>query len=278
MVGRRLVEQVGRSDLAQAPEVHDGDAVADVLHDGEVVRNEEDRQVVLLLQVLQQVEDLRLHRDVERGDDLVAHQQLRLQHQGPGDADALALAARELAGPPRAVDVGVDPDLVEHGARRLDPLLLGADLPDGQRLGHDVDDASARVQRGDRVLEDHLHLRPQCAQVAAAERRQLGLAEHDPARGGLLDLDDGPPGRGLAAARLADEPERLALAQGEGDAGDGLHGRVAPAEGDVEVLDREQRVGRHRRGLHRGVGHAGTGSGWGGTAAGSFVVSGNQQA
>ena len=139
VVRRRLVEEVGRCDLAEPPEVHDGHPVADVLDDGQVVRNEEDREVVLLLQVLHQVEDLRLDRHVEGGDDLVAHQQLRLEDQGAGDADALALAAGELAGTPGTVDVGVDADLVEHGAGRLDPLLLAADLPDGQRLRHDVD-------------------------------------------------------------------------------------------------------------------------------------------
>ena len=49
-----------------------------------------------LLQVLQQVDDLRLDRHVERGDRLVGHQQLGAQGERPGDADALALAAGEL--------------------------------------------------------------------------------------------------------------------------------------------------------------------------------------
>ncbi len=235
-------------------------------------------QVVLLLQVLQQVQDLRLHGDVEGGHDLVADEQLRLEDQRAGDADALALASGELAGTPGAVDEGVDADLVEHGVGRGASLLLGADLPDGQRLGHDVDDPAARVQRRDRVLEDHLHLRAQRAQVAAAERGQLGLAEDDLARGGLLDLDDGPSRRGLAAARLADEAERLPLAHREGDAGHGLHRHVAPAEGDVEVLDGQERVGGDRGRLDRGVGHAVTTSGCCGGPAGSAAVRGYQQA
>ena len=79
-------------------------------------------------QVLEEVEDLGLHRHVEGGDDLVAHQQLRLEDQGPGDADALALAARELARAARPVDVGVDAHLVEHGSdvstrSSLDPIF-----------------------------------------------------------------------------------------------------------------------------------------------------------
>ena len=119
------------------------------------------------------------------------------------------------------------------------------------------------------------------------ERGDLDVVEADPARRGLLHLHDGPPRRRLAAARLADQAERLALAHGEGDARDRLHGGVALAERDVEVLDREQRVGTPPAagGAARGgVGHAvrllGARSA-GGAAPdrrGSGAVSGYQQA
>ena len=104
VVGRRLVEQVGGGDLAEAAQVHDGHPVAHVLDHRQVVGDEEDGQVVLLLQVLEQVEDLGLHGHVERRDDLVAHQELGLEHQRTGDADALALASGELAGPAAPVE------------------------------------------------------------------------------------------------------------------------------------------------------------------------------
>ena len=65
-------------------------------HHLEVVADEQVGEVVLLLQVAQQVDDLRLHRHVERAGRLVEHHELRLQHHGAGDGDALALAAREL--------------------------------------------------------------------------------------------------------------------------------------------------------------------------------------
>ena len=64
--------------------------------DVEVVRDEDVRQPELRLEVLQQVEDLRLDGDVERGDRLVADDQLRVDRERPRDADALPLAAREL--------------------------------------------------------------------------------------------------------------------------------------------------------------------------------------
>jgi hypothetical protein len=50
----------------------------------------------LLLKIGQQVEHLRLHRDVERGNRLVAHDEGGLDRKSAGDADPLPLAAREL--------------------------------------------------------------------------------------------------------------------------------------------------------------------------------------
>ena len=65
VVRRRLVELVGRRDLAELAEVHHRDAIADVLDDGQIVGNEDQRQPVLRLQVLEQVQHLGLHADVE---------------------------------------------------------------------------------------------------------------------------------------------------------------------------------------------------------------------
>ncbi len=64
-------------------------------HDREVVGDEEVGEAEPALQVLQQVDDLRLDRHVERGDGLVADDQLGLRGERAGDADALALAAGE---------------------------------------------------------------------------------------------------------------------------------------------------------------------------------------
>ncbi len=78
--GRAKSSSVG-SDLDHLAEVHDGDPVADVAHDREVVRDEEVGEVEVVLQVGEQVDDLRLDRDVERRDGLVADDQLWMQRQ-----------------------------------------------------------------------------------------------------------------------------------------------------------------------------------------------------
>jgi hypothetical protein len=85
-----------RRELDEAAEIHHADAVAHhVPHDREVVADEQVGQPELALQVLHQVQDLRLHRDVERRGRLVADQELGVGGQRARDRDALALAARE---------------------------------------------------------------------------------------------------------------------------------------------------------------------------------------
>ena len=92
----RIAEQRGAGRHLHDPAAaHHHDPVGDVVDHREVVADEEIGQAQLVLQVLQQVEDLGLDRDVQRRDRLVADQQVGPQRQRPGDADALALAAGE---------------------------------------------------------------------------------------------------------------------------------------------------------------------------------------
>ena len=76
--------------------MHDGNGVGDVANNGEIMRDKEVGDLELDLQVLKQVDDARLNRNVKRGDGLIEKQQLGACRQGSRDGDALALAAREL--------------------------------------------------------------------------------------------------------------------------------------------------------------------------------------
>ena len=105
--------------------VHHGDPIAELGDQAEMVRDEQDRAPHLVFQLAQEVDDLRLERDVERRGRLVGDQQVRPRDQRERDADALAHAAREL------VRVAVDPalgvgdaDAAQHGDRAA--ALLGA--------------------------------------------------------------------------------------------------------------------------------------------------------
>ncbi len=167
-------------------------------------------QAEVVLKLLEQVDHLRLHRHVERGHRLVTDDDLRLQRESPGDADALPLAARELVRV--AVDeVGVQPDPLQQVARPGGSLLgrhdVGVDLPG---LRDDVADGHPRVQRGVRVLEDDLDVAAQPPQVLALEVGDVvALVEHPAARR-LLQGQQQLGDRRLAAAGLPDQTERLA--------------------------------------------------------------------
>ena len=157
-------------ELDRLAEVHHHHPVGDVPHDVEVVRDEDVGQPELPLQVLQQVEDLRLDRDVQRRDRLVAEDQLRVDRQRARDADPLTLAARELVREPVVV-LRVQTDDLEQLLDAPLALRRRADAVELERLADDEADALARVERRVRVLEDHHHVPPQRAHLAAARAR-----------------------------------------------------------------------------------------------------------
>ncbi|MBW8714162.1 MAG: ABC transporter ATP-binding protein, partial [Acidobacteria bacterium] len=86
------------SHLHNLSQVHHGHPAANVTHQPEIVRDEEIRELQLLLQIHQQIDDLRLHRYIEGGDGLVGDDERRVERQSAGQADALSLAAAELMG------------------------------------------------------------------------------------------------------------------------------------------------------------------------------------
>ena len=123
-----------------------------------------------LLQLLEQVDDLRLDRDVERRDRLVADDEVRVERERAREADALALAAGELVRVARR-RVGGQADDLEQLADLAPDAPCRARAVHAQRLADDAADGVARVERRERVLEDHLHPPPQRPQLALAEVR-----------------------------------------------------------------------------------------------------------
>src|SRR4051794_9440510 len=94
-VARVLADLVGVAGLDDLALVHHRDAVGNVANDADVVRDEDVGQAEFVLKVVEQVDDLRLDRYVERRDRLVAEDQLRFEGQSPGDPDPLPLPAGE---------------------------------------------------------------------------------------------------------------------------------------------------------------------------------------
>ena len=134
-------------DLAELAEIHDGNAIADVADDREIVGDEQEGEAVAVLHVLEQVEDLGLHGDVERRDRFIAHDHVGVEHEAAGDRDPLALPAGELMGPTSDRRLRVETDGVEHLGHTSLAFFGGALLPHVERISNDPPHALAGVER-----------------------------------------------------------------------------------------------------------------------------------
>ena len=112
-VGGRIEDLRHRSRLDHPPGIHHRELVAHLGDDAEIVGDEDQGEAVLPLQVAQQLQVLRLDRQVEAGGRLVGDQQARLAGNADGADDALAHAARHL------VRVLRDPGFRRRDAHRL---------------------------------------------------------------------------------------------------------------------------------------------------------------
>ena len=104
---------VGPPGFDDAAGIHDRDAVGHLGDDAEIVGDQHQRGTGVFDQFVQQVENLRLHGDVERGRRLVGDQEVRFAGDRHGDHHALPLATGEL------VRVEVQ---VEARRRQSDPV------------------------------------------------------------------------------------------------------------------------------------------------------------
>ena len=182
----------------------------------------------------EQLEDLRLHHHVERGGRLVGEQHLRLAGQRHRDRGALAHAARELVRVP-ARRGGRDPDELEQlagprprrGPPRVPCSSIGSTICD-----RTVFTGLSAFIAPWKTIAMSFH-RCGLYRLLAAGQDVLPSSRTSPAtrRVGGQQPHQREDGRGLAAARLADQPEPLAGVEVEADA---LHGVQLAALGQVE--------------------------------------------
>ena len=95
---------------------------------------------------------------------------------------------------------------------------------DEQRLLQHVADLLARVERAIRVLEHDLDLAAHLRRQAIPGEIDLVAVDQQIARRRRIDQRDDARKRGLAAAALADDCQRLAFLDAEGDALHRMHG------------------------------------------------------
>jgi len=194
----------------------------------EVVRDEQHG----LLQILQEVEEVVLHRHlglgIERAEGLVHQEDLGINGQDPGDLGSLGHAPGEL------VREGVgelhEADLIEEPFH--DGLPLGVrDAPQLEAETHVVTDCAPRQKCG---LLERVACRPAHVPHRFAPEEHLSLVGLSQAR---HDIQQG----GLPASRGADHGDELALGDLEGDIIKRLEASLGRRERLADVHDFQHR-------------------------------------
>ena len=171
--------------LDETPGVHHGDAIRELVHHAEIVRDQQDRGAELALEVAHQLEDLRLDRDVERGGRLVGDQQLRPQRQRHRDHHALlearrrARADRRRSGRPGpGCRTCSNSSTVRRRACARESALVQPD-----RLDHLRADRQHGIEARHRLLEDHRRFAAaHAAQLRDRQREHVAPGDADAAR------------------------------------------------------------------------------------------------
>ena len=174
---RLLDDGVGRSLLDDAAVVHDEGAVAEILHEGDVVADKENGETGLPAQISEQLEDLLLHGDIEGAGGFVADEKLWLDSESAGDRSALTLTAADFVGI-AASDLWRESALDEKICHARFSLATCAAVC-AQAFADTVAKSAPRIKRGGWLLKNHLHLPIIRAQGASAERADLLPIEAD---------------------------------------------------------------------------------------------------
>lgn len=216
-----------------APSVHDGDAMGDLGDHTEVVSNKQEGQFHFAAELVEQFEDLFLNGDIESGGGLVGDEQFGIGGESHGNHDALAKSAGKLMRQLPGADIGLGNGGSFEGSvnatlqvRTRDMRFVGANSFLNLRAN-----AHDGIQRGHRLLKNH-------GDLAAADGapvvffvefgqifwRAFGCGEQSfagDASAGRKQAHEGERKHGLAATGFADEAERFAGSDAQGEVVDG---------------------------------------------------------
>src|SRR3990172_7181655 len=221
------------------------------------MRDEQISKIKLFLKILEQIHNLRLNRNIQSGDRLVADNEGWLQSQRARDPNTRALSAGEFV----RVTAGENRIKIDYFKQMSDALLdllAGCRAVDHKRLAHDLFHGHARIQAGIRILEDHLHLAAHLAHAFALQMDQVDSLKVNLTSRGPVELQYRAASGGFAAARFAHQAKRLAAFYIKGNAIHCAHRahlalNHAAMNGEVhyQVFNTKQDiiVGTHQRGL-----------------------------
>ena len=166
--------------LDDSAEIHHRDLIGKMLDDREIVRDEQIGDFRFDLEILQKIQDLRLDRDVQRADGLVADNEIGLE------CKARAMPMRWRCPPEnscgyREAKLGSSPTRARRDAT-LSLRSLPRQAVNLDRLADDVADAHARIQAADRILEDNLHVTAKMTKLFALIRKEIVALVSGPIR------------------------------------------------------------------------------------------------
>src|ERR1700755_2416876 len=189
-------------------EIHDCNAVAQTFHCHDVVRNEQVRYRHAALKRAQQAQDFLTDRGIKRRGRFVEYDKLRAGDQRPRNTHSLLFACRQFD---RKTIQVLRPET--HSLQYLDyhdgPGAGRCIALQGERLLDGLPHCPARVQGGERILEHHLHARPQRLELPVREARDVGALEANTPARWLNEAEQTAADRRLARSAFPDEPESL---------------------------------------------------------------------
>jgi len=243
-----------RALLDDSPGVHDGDAVGDLRDDAEIVRDEKERKLEFAAKILQQRENLLLHGDVECGGRLVGDEHAGAGGESHGDQDALAETAGKLVGILASAE-----GRIGHGGASERIQNAAAEIGGGDVRLVDADgfldlraDAKDGIERGHRLLKNHRDAAPaKSAKLRRGGGEKIrasgsGCGGVEPGFAGVAravgsEAHQGERENRLAGAGLADDAERFAGGEREGNVVDRANPAIERGKLDREAANVEAR-------------------------------------
>ena len=199
-----LGDHLARTALDDLTRIHHHRGVGEVTGRRDVVGDVKDREIELLFQVLQKVQYPDTDGDVEHRHRLIGEQHLRRRSERSRDCHALALATAQLVGKLVEVALGrCEIDLAKQPGQKLSALgfrrlrMMDADRTP-EHVAHRVD----RVERGERILQDHLYVAHVPTEPSAEMGRNGSAVETDDTGGCRQQLSE-QPGNALQRGRVA---------------------------------------------------------------------------
>src|SRR5437764_7755182 len=208
---------LARSTLDGLPGIHDKRILSKVTGTGDIMRDEEQGKPLLVFEAQQQVQHIETDRDIQHRDRFVGQQHLWSRGQGTRNSHTLALSAAQLMRVLRDELLGrTQTDAIEQ-SQHLFPLFSRSVYMTMQPQWSTqvIADVMHRVERGEWVLEDYLHMAAISAQVGPSLDIDRLTPEFDRASRRLVEPCQHACHRGFATTAFSNQCQGATRREGQ---------------------------------------------------------------